>query len=56
MAVPSKIKPGWRYRVKLSKAIELSPGFWAKPADDVVVTGEKLETIKQWVQTAEPAS
>lgn len=58
MAVPSTINPSWRYRVKLVKAVELCPGFWAKPVDDVVISGEVLsrETIKPFVETAEPVA
>lgn len=56
MAIPSKIKATGTYRIKLTKAVELSPNFWGRPTDDVVVTGAKLEEIKQFVSTAEPVS
>ena len=53
VALP-KIDPGARYRVKLLGAVELRPGHWARPADDVVVTGAVLEAIRAKVARAEP--
>jgi hypothetical protein len=49
-----KINPSARYRVKLLGAVELRPGHWARPADDVVVTGAILEAIRAKVASAEP--
>jgi hypothetical protein len=52
-AVLPKIDLSARYRVKLLGAVELRPGHWARPADDVVVTGAVLESIRPKVATAE---
>jgi hypothetical protein len=49
-----KIDPNARYRVKLLGAVEFRPGVWGRPADDVVVSGAVLETIKAKVASAEP--
>lgn len=56
MPVPKKIDPAGRYRVKLVAAVELRPGWWVRPADDVIVTGEVLETIRAKVESAEPVA
>ena len=53
LALP-KIDPSARYRVKLLGAVELRPGHWARPADDVVVTGRVLEAIRAKIARAEP--
>ena len=53
VALP-KIEPDVRYRVKLLGAVELRPGHWARPADDVVVTGRVLEAIRAKIARAEP--
>jgi hypothetical protein len=52
-AVLPKIDPSARYRVRLLGAVELRPGHWARPADDVVITGAVLESIRPKVATAE---
>ena len=49
-----KLDPNARYRVKLLGVVELRPGHWARPADDVVVTGAVLEAIRAKVASAEP--
>jgi hypothetical protein len=39
--------------VKLLGTVEFRPGVWGHPADDVVVTGAVLESIKAKVASME---
>ena len=45
------------YRVKLARATEIAPGIWARPDDEVILTGEVLSTepIKDNVKSYEEA-
>lgn len=49
------IDPAARYRVELARAVELKPGIWARPGDDVVVTGVRLAEIRADVTAFAPA-
>ena len=56
MAKPA-IKPEKAYRVKLARPTEIAPGTWARPHDEVILSGDTLtaETAKGNVESYEEA-
>jgi hypothetical protein len=50
---PSQYKVDSYYRVHLGKAVELSDGVWARPIDDVVMTGASATEIADSIIAAE---
>lgn len=46
---------GASYRIVLTGAVELRPGLWARPGDDVVLSGAKLALLGDKVARYEPA-
>ena len=53
MAIPKTIDPVKMYQVKVSAVVELHPGIFAKPGDDmIVISGSALEAIKDKVSEA----
>lgn len=55
MALPKTISPDKTYTVTLTKAVEVHPGVWARPGDEVTVTGTVLNSIKDSVSNATEA-
>jgi hypothetical protein len=39
------IKPDKEYRVKLSRPVEIAPGVWARPGDEVKVLGHIVSAL-----------
>lgn len=40
-----KYDPSKTYSVTLKKPIEYAPGLWARPGDEISMTGEKLADL-----------
>jgi hypothetical protein len=36
------VDPSKHYRVKLARAVEIAPGIWARPSDDVTMDGDQI--------------
>lgn len=53
----TSIDPEKSYRVKLAHAVELHPGVWVRPNDELVILGSLLssDAIKDKVESYEEA-
>jgi hypothetical protein len=52
MPIPKKIDDEKQYRIELSRPVELHPNIWARPGDDVTISGALLKTIQDSVTSA----
>ena len=53
--IPKKVDPDAQYRVQLLQPVQITANLWARPGDDVVVSGAFLTGILDKVGAAELA-
>jgi len=53
MAKQPTIKPEATYRVELARSIEIAPGIWARPGNEVTLIGADIATHGEAIKSYE---